>query len=179
MPYFEFHKEERKKSPKQWVIYSIGATTAVSLVVHFGNELFRTKHGAFVRDALCSVSKVLPDSGLSRLFGSMCRAANDDVITPDEAKKIIGRGQQVVGIFSEYFDKDQTNLELRAEDEVSYAIEMWKRSNPSPKIDSSLRKKFPELSEEQLCVLSQAERYELSDGTLGIRYVGMGVCNKE
>lgn len=179
MPFFEFHREERKKSLKQWVIYSVGAATAVSLVVHFGNELLRSKHGEFVRDALCSVSRVLPDGKFSRLFGSMCRAAKDGIITPDEAKKIVGRGQQVAGVFSEYFDKDQANLELRAEDEVSHAIEMWKRSNPSPKIDPSLRKKFQGLSEEQLCVLSQAERYELSDGTLGTRYVGMSVCDEE
>lgn len=179
MRYFEFHRGERKKSLKQWVVYSVSTAAAVSLVVHFGNELLKSKHGEFVRDALCSVSRVLPDGRFSRLLGSMCRAAKDGAITPDEAKKIIGRGQQVVGVFSEYFDKDQANLELRAEDEVSHAIEMWKRSNPSPKIDSALRKKFPGLNKEQLCVLSQAERYELSDGTLGIRYVGMGVCDEE
>jgi len=179
MPYFEFHKGERKKSLKQWVIYSVSAAAAVSLIVHFGNELLKSKHGEFVRDALCSVSKVLPDGKFSRPFGSMCRAAKDGEITPDEARKILGRGQQAVGVFSEYFDKDQSNLELRAEDEVSHAVEMWKRSNPSPRINSALRKTFPQLSEEQLCVLSQAERYEMSDGTLGVRYVGMSVCEEK
>ena len=73
------------------------------------------------------------------------------------------------------FDRDRANTDLRAADEVSYAIEQWERANPGPKINPALRKQFPDFTEDQLCVLSQAERYE--DGNaFGLRYRGMGVC---
>lgn len=91
---------------------------------------------------------------------------------------MLGRAQQVTGFAPEYFDYDKDNTDLRAKDEVDFAIENWKKLNPSPKIDSALRKQFPTFTEEQLCVLSQAERY--TDGNaIGIRYVGMVVCEEE
>lgn len=124
------------------------------------------------------MSKVLPEGDLARLFSTMCRAVDDRVITPKEAKTALGRAQQATGIASEYFDNDRDNTDLRAEDEVDFAIEGWKRLNPSPKIDKALRREFPLLTEEQLCVLSQAERYTDGDA-IGIRYVGMSVCEMD
>lgn len=170
-----FHFGRQRPTAKQWAVYSIGTAAAVSLVVHFGNVLLASKHGEFVKDLVCSVSKVLPDGDLARFFSSACRASADRKITPDEAKKIVGRAQQVTGKGSEYFDNDYQNTNLRAEDEVDFAIEKWKRLNPSPKIDPELRRQFPLLTEDQLCVLSQAERY-IDEKTIGIRYVGMSVC---
>lgn len=108
----------------------------------------------------------------------MCRASKDGVITAPEAKTILGRAQQVTGVASKYFDNDYENTDLRAKDEIDFAIEGWKRLNPSPKIDAKLRKQLPNLSEDQLCVLSQAERYVDSD-SIGIRYIGMMVCEEE
>lgn len=173
-----FHFGRQRPTTKQWVVYSIGTAAAVSLVVHFGNVLLASKHGEFVKDLVCSVSKVLPDGGLARLFSSACRAAEDRKITPDEARKVLGRAQQVSGRGPIYFDNDPQNTDLRAEDEVDFAIEGWKRLNPSPKVDSTLRRQFPLLTEDQLCVLSQAEHYV--DGTaIGIRYVGMSVCERD
>ena len=77
-----------------------------------------------------------------------------------------------------YFDNDRQNTNLRALDEVDFAIERWKLTNPAPKIDDSLRQQLPSLSETQLCVLSQAERYTDGDA-IGIRYAGMSVCEAE
>lgn len=178
MLHFEFRRGEKKKTLKQWVIYSVSTAAAASLLVHFGNELLRSKHGEFVRDALCAVSKATPDGRFLRLFGSMCRAVKDGTITSVEAKKIVGRGQQVTGIASNFFNSDPSNLELRAEDEANHAIDVWKRSNPSPRIPQSFLKSFPGLSEEQLCVLSQAEKY-VDESAIGLRYVGMEVCDEE
>lgn len=173
-----FHFGRQRPTAKQWAVYSIGTAAAVSLVVHFGNVLLASKHGEFVKDLVCSVSKVLPDGDLARLFSSACRAAEDRKITPDEARKVIGRAQQSSGRGSTYFDNDDQNTDLRAEDEVDFAIEGWKRLNPSPKVDPALRRQFPLLTEDQLCVLSQAERY-IDEKTIGIRYVGMSVCEHD
>lgn len=131
-----------------------------------------------MRDVICSVSKVVPEGNVSRLLSAMCQASKDGTITPPEAKVILGRGQQVNGIGSNFFDNDRENTDLRAEDEVSYAIEQWVKQNPSPKIDLKLRKQFPSLTEIQLCVLSQAKRYTDGDA-VGIRYVGMEVCEED
>jgi len=171
------HFGRQKPTIKQWVAYSIGTATAVSLIAHFGNVLLASKHGEFARDLVCSVSKVLPDGDLARLFSSACRASADRKITPDEAKKIVGRAQQVTGKGSEYFDNDYHNTVLRAEDEVDFAVEKWKLLNPSPKIDPELRRQFPLFTEDQLCVLSQAQRYA-EPGLIGVRYVGMEVCEE-
>ncbi len=174
----KFNLGKVRPSTKQWVGYSIGTAAAVALIVHFGNMLLASKHGEFFRDLICSTSKVLPEGDLARLMSSACRASEDGKITPSEAKTMLGRSQQVVGVGSEYFDNDRSNTDLRAKDEVGFAIERWERQNPSPKIDPVLRRQFPSFTEEQLCVLSQAERY-VEGNSIGMRYVGMSVCEDE
>jgi uncharacterized protein YjbJ (UPF0337 family) len=174
MAQYNFHFGKKEKTLKQWVIYSVSTAVAVSLLSYYGTSLLRSRHGAFVRDALCSVSRVFPN----RLLSSLCRTAKTGRVTEDDAKTIIGRAQQAAGIASDFFDNDRANTDLRAKDEVSFAVEEWKRLNPSPKIDQALRKQHPLLSEAQLCVLSQAERYVDGDA-VGIRYVGMQVCEEE
>lgn len=176
--FYGFRIGRRETTVKKWVVYSLGTATAVGLIVHFGNMLLVSKYGELFRDAACAASKVVPDGDLARLMSTLCRASKDGVITPVEAKAALGRAQQVTGQFSEYFDNDRDNTDLRAEDEVDFAIEGWKRLNPSPKIDPRLKKQFPEMTEKQLCVLSQAERYVDGDA-IGIRYVGMSVCEDE
>jgi len=174
MPQHNFSFGKKEKTLKQWVMYSVGTATAVALLSHFGTQLLQSKHGGFVRDAVCSVSRVFPN----RFLSTLCRTAKSEKVSKDDAKTIIGRGQQMTGIASDFFDNDRENTDLRARDEVSFAIEEWERLNPSPKIDPKLRRQFPTFTEEQLCVLSQAERY--ADGAaIGIRYVGMRVCGDE
>jgi hypothetical protein len=173
-----FHFGRRRPSIKQWAAYSVGTATAVALIVHYGNMLLASKHGEFIRDAICATSKVMPDGHLARLMSTLCRASKDGTITPEEAKTALGRAQQATGAFREYFDNDPENTDLRAKDEVDFAVEGWKRLNPSPKIDPGLRRQFPDMTEEQLCVLSQAERYTDGDA-IGIRYAGMAVCEDE
>lgn len=174
---FNFSFGRRRPNTKQWVAYSVATATAVGLVVYYGNVLLASKHGEFVREAICSVSKVLPDGDLARLMSTLCRASKDGVIDKDEAKTALGRAQQITGKFNEYFNNDTANTDLRVKDEVDFAIEGWERANPGPKFDPDLRKQFPGFTEEQLCVLSQAERY--TDGnTIGIRYFGMQVCEE-
>lgn len=175
---FNFHFGRRRPNIKQWAVYSVTAAAAVSLIVHYGNVLLASKHGEFMRDAICSVSRVLPDGDLARLMSTLCRASKDGVIGEDEAKTALGRAQQATGKFDEYFDNDTVNTDLRAKDEVDFAIEGWERKNPGPKIDPALRKQFPDFTKDQLCVLSQAERYTDGDA-IGIRYNGMEVCDEE
>jgi len=112
------------------------------------------------------------------VLSTLCRASKDGTITPDEAKTALGRGQQAVGLFREYFDNDRDNTDLRARDEVDFAVERWEQADPSPKPDPALRRRFPSFTSEQLCVLSQADRY-VDGSAVGIRYVGMSVCGEE
>jgi hypothetical protein len=175
---FEFHAGKRPPTIKKWVAYSISAAMAISLIVHYGNRILAYKHADLARDIVCAASKVLPDGQLARLLASLCRASQDGKISEEEARIILGRTQQLTGEDAQLFDNDRHNTDLRARDEVDYAVERWERLNPSPKIDSKLRDEHPDLTESQLCVLSQAERYETSDGAIGIRYVGMGVCEE-
>lgn len=175
---FNFNFGRRRPNIKQWAVYSVTTAATVSLIVHYGNALLSSKHGEFFRDAICAAAKVFPDGDVARALSSACRASKDGVITPDEAKTVLGRVQQTTGKFDEYFDNDSTNTDLRTEDEVDFAIEEWERKNPSPKIDPDLRKQFPDFTEDQLCVLSQAERYTDGDA-IGIRYNGMSVCEDE
>lgn len=175
---FNFNFGRRRPNIKQWAVYSVTTVATVSLIVHYGNALLSSKHGEFFRDAICAAAKVFPEGDVARALSSACRASKDGVITPDDAKTVLGRVQQTTGKFDEYFDNDSTNTDLRTKDEMDFAIEEWERKNPSPKIEPDLRKQFPDFTEEQLCVLSQAERY--TDGnTIGIRYAGMGVCKEE
>ena len=162
----------------EWIIYATTTAGAVALIVFFGNQLLMSKYGDLARDAACSASKAMPENEFSRLLSTFCRAAKDGKITEDEARTILGRTQQVLGSGGVYFDNDRRNTDLRTLDEVDFAIERWKLANPAPKRDDSLRQKLPTLSETQLCVLSQAERYTDGDA-IGIRYVGMGVCEAE
>lgn len=173
-----FHFGRRQPTIKQWAAYSAGTAVAVSLIIWAGNSILSSRHGVLFKDTVCSVGKVLPGGDLSRLFRSLCRAVKDGTITPEEAKTALGRAQQATGRFSEYFDNDPENTDLRAKDEVDFAIEGWKRLSPSPKINQSLRRDFPSLTTAQLCVLSQAERYTDGD-SIGIRYAGMSVCEEE
>jgi len=174
---FNFHLGARRPTAKQWVAYSIAVAVAVPLAVHYGNALLRSRHGAFARDAICALSRVLTHAEFARALSTLCRSARDGEITPDEARTAIGRAQQVAGPLREYFDNDRGNTDLRARDEVSFAVEQWERANPSPRIDPALRRQFPSFTEEQLCVLSQADRY-VDGNAIGIRYVGMSVCGK-
>lgn len=162
----------------QWVAYSVSIAVAAPLVVHFGNKLLSSRHGAFARDAICAVTRVLPNGDLARLFSTVCRAAKDGKITTEEARSALDRGAKAAKISSSFFDNDSYNTDIRAQDEVDYALERWKFQNPAPVVSHSLRKQFPSMLEAQLCVLSQAEKYH-EDGSIGLRYVGMGVCEEE
>lgn len=178
MAKFNFHFGVRRPQLKGWVVYSVSTAVAISLIVTYGNKLLSSRHGEFFKDAICSVSRAFPEGQWGRLFGTLCRTAKKGKVDPDDARKILGRTQQLTGKGDYYFDNDWRNTDARAEDEVSFAIESWKRANPLPKIDPALRKQFPYFTEEQLCVLSQAERY--ADGTtIGIRYVGMSTCEED
>jgi len=175
---FNFRLGARRPIAKQWAAYSVTVAIAVPLAVHYGNALLRSRHGAFARDAICALSRVLTHAELARTLSTLCRATKDGEVTPDEARTAIGRAQQVTGLFREYFDNDRDNTDLRARDEVDFAVEQWERANPSPKIDPALRRRFPSFTEEQLCLLSQADEY-VDGNAIGIRYVGMSVCDGE
>ena len=160
---------------RQWVIYSLVTATLATLLSHCGTRVLQHRYGNWSRLGVCELSLKLPDGMWSRLFHILCEASRDKVISEDEARRILDR----TGIATEYFNRDPVNLERRAVTEVSYAIDRWKNSNPSPSIDPELRRQHPNLSHSELCVLSQAERYETPDGGIGIRYVGMSVCEEE
>lgn len=167
---FRFGRKEI--TTKQWVIYSLVTATLASLLSHCGTRVLQSRFGDW---GVCELSLKLPDGRWSRLFHILCEASRDKVISEDEARRILDR----TGLGTEYFNRDPVNLERRAETEVSYAIDRWKNSDPSPSIDPELRRQHPDLSHSELCVLSQAERYETPDGGIGIRYVGMSVCEDE
>ena len=160
---------------RQWVIYSLVTATLATLLSHCGTRVLQHRYGNWSRLGVCELSLKLPDGMWSRFFHVLCEASRDKVISEDEARRILDR----TGLGTEYFNRDPVNLERRAVTEVSYAIDRWKDSNPSPSIDPELRRQHPNLSHSELCVLSQAERYETPDGGIGIRYVGMSVCEEE
>lgn len=178
MAEFNFHFGVRKPQLKGWVVYSVSTAVAISLIVTYGNKLLSSRHGEFFKDAICSISRVFPEGQWGRLFGTLCRTAKTGKVDPDDARKILGRTQQLTSKGNQYFDNDWQNTDAHAEDEVDFAFEEWKRANPLPKIDTSLRKQFPSFTEEQLCVLTQAERY-VDENAVGIRYVGMSTCEED
>ena len=175
MTRFNFEFGEKKATIKQWVIYSIGSAITVSLMVHFGNLLLKSKHGELFRDTICTMSRSFPDGNLGRWLSTSCRSFKDGKISSDEAKTLLGRTQQVIGLGSKFFDNDQSNTDFRAIDEVNFALEKWEQLNPRPKVNSALRNEFPQFTESELCILSQAESY--SDGNaIGLRYIGLTPC---
>jgi len=167
-----FHFGRKKITTRQWVVYSLVTATLAALLSHCGTRVLQSRYGDW---GVCELSLKLPDGMWSRLFHVLCEASRDKVISEDEARRILDR----TGIATEYFNRDPVNLERRAETEVSYAIDRWKNSDPPPSIDPELRRQHSDLSHSALCVLSQAERYETPDGGIGIRYVGMSVCEEE
>jgi hypothetical protein len=172
---FNFHFGRKDITAKQWLKYSLVTASLAALLSHCGTQVLQSRHGDWVRDGLCAVSLKLPDGVWSRLLHALCEASKDGVITENEARVALDRASQATGESSEYFNRDPANLERRASAEVSYAIDRWKAANPPPQIDPELRRQLPNLSKAQLCVLSQAERYE-DGGAIGIRYAGMDVC---
>lgn len=176
MPQFKFQFGKRKTT-KQWAIYAVVTALGSIAIASSLNRVLNSPHGEIVTDTVCRVADVFEDSEWSRFFLTLCESMRKGEVTEDDAKKILGRGQQVVGAGSDFFDNDRDNTDLRTEEEVSHAIHQWKKQNPAPKIDPALRRDFPTLTTEQLCVLSQAERY--TDGNaIGIRYRGMEVCEE-
>jgi len=166
------------RSLKHWLAYSAAIAAAVTITVSLGNRLLMSRHAGLARDVVCTASRAFTHVELARVLSTLCRASKDGTITPDEAKTALGRGQQAVGLFREYFDNDRDNTDLRARDEVDFAVERWEQADPSPKPDPALRRRFPSFTSEQLCVLSQADRY-VDGSAVGIRYVGMSVCGEE
>lgn len=178
MPQFKFQFGKRKKSASQWAAYAVVTALGSVAIASSLNRILNSPHGVIVTDTVCRVANVFEDDEWSRFFLTLCESMRKGEVTEEDGKKILGRGQQIVGAGSTFFDNDPENTDLRAEEEVSHAIHQWKKRNPSPKIDPALRRDFPTLTTEQLCVLSQAERYTVGD-TIGIRYRGMGVCEEE
>lgn len=172
-----FHFGAKRPRLKGWIAYSVSTAIAISLIVTYGNKLLSSRHGEFFKDAICSVSRVFPEGQWGRLFGTLCRTAKKGRVDPNDARKVLGRAQQLTRKGNQYFDNDWQNTGARAEDEVDFALEEWKRANPLPKIDTTLRKQFPSYTEEQLCILSQAERYTNGDA-IGIRFIGMSLCEE-
>ena len=172
----DFHFGRREITTKQWVIYSAVTAALAALLSYCGTQALQSRHGNLLKDAACTAAMRLPDGAWSRMFHAMCKASEDGRITEEEARKILDRASQATGRSTEYFNRDPDNLNRRATSEVSYAIDRWKVANPSPKISREVKRQFPHLTFSQQCVLSQAERYEEPDGIIGIRYVGMSVC---
>lgn len=175
---FKIQFGQRLPNVKRWGLRLISTATALFLVSYLGNALLQSKHGNFFRDAICLMSKKFPEGDVGKLLSTMCGMAEDKFISEDEAKIILERAREAANIPREYFNDNQKNTQRRSEDEVRLAVEDWERLNPSPKIDKTLREQFPSLTEEQLCVLSQAERY-IDGDAIGIRYAGMEVCEDE
>ncbi len=172
---FQFGK---RKTTKQWAVYAVVTALGSVAIASSLNRILSSPHGEIVTHTVCRIANVFEDNEWSRFFFTLCGSMRKGKVSEEDAKKILGRGQQIAGVGSDFFDNDRGNTDLRAEEEVSHAIHQWKKQNPSPKIDPSLRRDFPTLTTEQLCVLSQAERY--TEGTaIGIRYVGMSVCDDE
>lgn len=171
-----FHFGQKEKTVRQWVVYSVVTASLAAILSHCGTQVLQSRHGDWIRGGLCAAALKLPDGDWSRFFHALCEASKDKVISGDEARKILDRASQTTNLAPDYFNRDPENLERRAVAEVSYAIDRWKAANPSPQIDPKLRSQHPDFSDSELCLLSQAERYETPDGAIGIRYVGMGVC---
>jgi hypothetical protein len=169
----------KKITTKEWVVYSTVTAALASLLSYCGTQALQSPHGNFLKDAVCVVAMRLPDGAWSRVFHAMCEVSKDGRITEEEARRILDRTSQATGRFTEYFNRDPDNLNRRATSEVSYAIDHWKALNPSPQISQEVKRQFPHLTFSQQCVLSQAEKYEGPGGIIGIRYVGMGVCEDE
>lgn len=173
--HFKFHLGKREKTVRQWAVYALLSSLAASLL----SLLLSSGFGRHVTRLSCEFAYELGNGDISRLLATLCKSGEDGEVTESEAKAIIDRASKAAKAdpITTYLDEDQENLERRAEEEVDFAIEEWERKNPSPKIDPGLRKQFPDFTEDQLCVLSQAERYTDGDA-IGIRYNGMEVCEE-
>jgi hypothetical protein len=174
--HFKFHLGKKEKTVRQWAVYALLSSLAASLL----SLLLSSGLGRYVTKLSCEFAYELSNEDISRLLATLCKSGKDGEVTEDEARAIIDRASKAARVepVTTYLDEDPKNLERRGEEEVDFAVESWRRKNPGPKIDPALRRQFPDFSEEQLCVLSQAERY--ADGNaIGIRYAGMGVCEEE
>jgi hypothetical protein len=187
--YYKFQIGKRKKTIKQWAVYSLVTALSASLL----SLVLSSDAGKFLTELSCAVTYEIDNEDLSRLLATLCKSGEDGEVTEEEARAIIDRGSGAVGLDAarDFLDSDIENLERRAEEEVDFSIRKYEALYPQadPKIDENLKKAHPDFSREQLCVLSQAERREegpdgseaqrLLGGPISIRYVGMGVCEEE
>lgn len=174
--HFEFHLGKRKKSIKQWAVYALLSSLAASLL----SLVLSSGLGRHVTRLSCEFAYELDNEDISRLLATLCKSGEDGEVTESEAKAIIDRASKAIKAdpVTSYLDEDPENLERRAEEEVDFAVKKYEAEYlRGPKIDENLKKQHPQLTPEQLCVLSQAERYTDGDA-IGIRYVGMEVCEE-
>lgn len=188
--YYKFQiSGKRKKTIKQWAVYSLVTALSASLL----SLVLSSGAGKFLTELSCAVAYEIDNEDLSRLLATLCKSGEGGEVTEEEAKAIIDRGSRIVGpgVARDFLDSDMGNLERRAEEEVDFAVKRYEAlsSQANPKIDKNLKKAYPDFSRERLCVLSQAERNEeesdgseaqrLLGGPISIRYAGMGVCEEE
>ena len=162
---------------RQWAVYALLSSLAASLL----SLLLSSGVGRELMRLSCSFAYDLGNDDISRLLATLCKSGEDGVVTEEEAKAIIDRAIKAAGpdAAREFLEEDPENLERRAVEEVDFGVRRYEALyDDSPKIDAALRKQFPEFTEEQLCVLSQVERYMDGDA-IGMRYVGMRVCDEE
>lgn len=186
---FKFQFGKKEKTIAQWVSYSLLTGLSAYLITF----LLSSNFGLDLSRLTCTLTFLTKNPDISRFLASICVATEDEQVTEEEAKVITDRAARLVSPESvqSFFDEDPQNQERRAEAEVDFAVREFtaSQSHADPKIDENLKKNHPNLSQEQLCVLSQAERREekpdgseaqrLLGGPISIHYVGMGVCEED
>jgi hypothetical protein len=186
---FKFRFGKKEKTIAQWVSYSLLTGLSAYLISFFLSSNF----GLSLSRLACTFTFLTKNPDISRFLASVCVATEDGRVTEEEAKVIADRAARLVSPESvqSFFDEDRKNQERRAEAEVDFAIREFEASRiqTNPKIDKNLKRAHPNLSHEQLCVLSQAERREegpdgseaqkLLEGPISIHYEGMRVCEED
>jgi hypothetical protein len=168
---FDFQIGKRKKTIKEWVIYSVVLVGGVSILIGFINTLLQNKFGKATINIICNTQVYIPDQQVRRFIFAFCTAVGDGKIDEDEATGIIDRGQQLLRNeeINDFFVQDEKVINQRVKNEVDYAINEYTRQTEKPRFPCSEYEQFPS---------DGSSAQQLLGGTQEIRFVGpLGECN--
>jgi hypothetical protein len=168
---FGFQIGKKKKTMKEWVIYSIVMAGGVAILIGPINALLQNKFGRAVLNIVCQAQVSIPDQQVRRFIFAFCTAVEDGKIDEDEATGIIDRGQQLLrneGI-NDFFVQDQKAINQRVKNEVDFALADYLRQTEKPKFPCSEYEQFPS---------DGSNAQQLLGGVQEIRFIGpLGECN--
>jgi hypothetical protein len=171
---FKFNVGKKKKTMKDYVIFSVIFASITIIAVPYLNRFIKSEIGKTVNGIICNSPYLLmPDGQIKRLIYGWCKSIEDGNLDDDEFGHLVDRAQQFSKNedFNEFFWKDPKILDKRVKAEVGLAIDSYNAS-----IDAKIANTPCSTWINYLADSSQAQQQ--LGGAMEIEFKGpLGECN--